>query len=120
VTDLPWLSSLLFAQDKGGGFLGSLDMLPAFVLIFVLLYFMILRPQKREKQTRLDMLNNLKKNDRVITAGGIYGVVTNVRTDNDEVTIKVDEATNSKLRLTLSSISRVVSAESSAEKSNDK
>jgi len=95
-------------------------MMPAFALIFALLYFMILRPQRREQKSRKDMLSNLKKNDRVITAGGIYGVVTNVRNDSDEVTIKVDEATNSKLRLTLSSISRVVSAESSSEKSNDK
>jgi len=94
--------------------------MPAFALIFALLYFMILRPQRREQKSRKDMLSNLKKNDRVITAGGIYGVVTNVRNDSDEVTIKVDEATNSKLRLTLSSISRVVSAESSSEKSNDK
>lgn len=94
--------------------------MPAFVLIFVLLYFMILRPQRREQQSRTDMLSNLKKNDRVITVGGIYGVVTNVRQDGDEVTIKVDEATNAKLRLTLSSISRVVSAESNSEKSNEK
>ncbi len=120
VTDLPWLSCLLFAQDGGGGWFGNLGMMPAFALIFALLYFMILRPQRREQKSRKDMLSNLKKNDRVITAGGIYGVVTNVRNDSDEVTIKVDEATNSKLRLTLSSISRVVSAESSSEKSNDK
>lgn len=91
--------------------------MPAFVLIFVLLYFMILRPQRKEQQSRGDMLTNLKKNDRVITVGGIYGVVTNVRHDGDEVTIKVDESTNAKLRLTLSSISRVVSAESTPEKS---
>ena len=94
--------------------------MPAFVLIFVLLYFMILRPQRREQQSRTDMLGNLKKNDRVITVGGIYGVVTNVRQDADEVTIKIDEANNTKLRLTLSSISRVVSAESNADKGEDK
>lgn len=98
--------------------MGDLGLMPAFVLIFVLLYFMILRPQRKEQQSRTDMLSNLKKNDRVITVGGIYGVVTNVRQDGDEVTIKVDEATNAKLRLTLSSISRVISAESTPEKSD--
>ncbi len=95
-------------------------MMPAFALIFVMLYVMILRPQRKEQRSRRDMLSNLKKNDRVITVGGIYGVVTNVRPDGDEVTIKVDEAVNAKLRLTLSSISRVVSAESSSGKPNDK
>ena len=59
------------------------------------------------------MLAAVKKNDRVITAGGIYGVVTNVHREADEVTIKVDEATNTKLRLTLSSIARVLGDEPS-------
>ena len=54
------------------------------------------------------MLAAMKKNDRVITAGGIYGVVTNVHQEADEVTIKVDEATNTKLRVTLSSIARIL------------
>ncbi len=118
VIDIPWLNGFLLAQEEGGGWLGELGLMPAFVLIFVLLYFMILRPQRKEQQSRTDMLSNLKKNDRVITVGGIYGVVTNVRQDGDEVTIKVDEATNAKLRLTLSSISRVISAESTPEKSD--
>lgn len=117
VINIPWLNGFLFAQEDGGGWLEGLGLMPAFVLIFVLLYFMILRPQRKEQQSRGDMLTNLKKNDRVITVGGIYGVVTNVRHDGDEVTIKVDESTNAKLRLTLSSISRVVSAESTPEKS---
>ena len=64
------------------------------------------------------MLEAVKKNDRVITAGGIYGVVTNVHREADEVTIKVDEATNTKLRLTLSSITRVLGDEPSAESGN--
>ena len=64
------------------------------------------------------MLAAVKKNDRVITAGGIYGVVTNVHREADEVTVKVDEATNTKLRLTLSSITRVVGDEPSDETAN--
>ena len=45
------------------------------------------------------MLQNLKKNDRVVTIGGIYGTVVNAQKDLDEVTIKVDESTNTKLRM---------------------
>ena len=64
------------------------------------------------------MLSAIKKNDRVITAGGIYGVVTNVHREADEVTIKVDEATNTKLRLTLGSVSRVLGDDSSSDASS--
>ena len=109
-------TTALFAQDApaGGGepwaFLPSL--LP-FVAIFALFYFLLVRPQRREQARRLAMLADVKKNDRVITAAGIYGVVTNVRRDADEATIKVDEATNTKLRVTLSSIARVLGDEPS-------
>jgi preprotein translocase subunit YajC len=61
------------------------------------------------------MLAGLKKNDRVITSSGIYGVVTSVQADADEVTIRVDEASNAKLRLTLSAIARVLGDETGAE-----
>jgi preprotein translocase subunit YajC len=61
------------------------------------------------------MLKTIKKNDRVITVGGIYGVVANVHREVDEVTIKVDESTNTKLRMTLGSISRVLGEGPSTE-----
>ena len=59
----------------------------------------------------------MKKNDRVVTIGGIYGVVMNVHREADEVTLKVDETTNTKLRVTLSSIARIISGETAAEDS---
>ena len=89
-----------------------------FVAIFVLFYFLLIRPQRREQARRQEMLSAVKKNDRVITAGGIYGVVTNVHREADEVTIKVDEATNTKLRMTLSSVARVLGDEPSDETAN--
>jgi preprotein translocase subunit YajC len=83
-------------------------MLPGMILIALLFWFLFLRPQRKEQQQRQSMISNMKKNDRVVTVGGIYGVVTNVHREADEVTIKVDEATNTKLRVTLGSISRVM------------
>ena len=56
--------------------------------------------------------------DRVLTIGGIYGVVTNVQREADEVTIKVDESTNTKLRVTLSSVARVLGDEPPEETAN--
>jgi preprotein translocase subunit YajC len=57
------------------------------------------------------MISALKKNDRVVTAGGMYGVVTNLQRESDEVTLRVDETTNTKIRVTLSSIARVLGDE---------
>lgn len=116
-------SLVLFAADNGPpGQPGSglLSLLFPFLAIGFLFYFLLIRPQRQEQGRRQAMLAAVKRNDRVITAGGIYGVVTNVHAEADEVTVKVDEATNTKLRLTLSSITRVLSDEASDPKSPSK
>ena len=81
------------------------------VVIFVLFYFMLIRPQKRKEQDLRQMVHNLKENDRVVTIGGIYGVVTNVQRDAERVTIRVDEGTGAKLRVNMSAIARVLTGE---------
>jgi preprotein translocase subunit YajC len=90
----------------------SLGMLPILVVITALFYFMLIRPQRREQATRQSMLDQLKKNDRVVTSGGIYGVVVNVHQGADEVTLRVDETSNTRLKVTRSSIVRVLGDES--------
>ena len=86
-----------------------------FIMIGVLFYLMIVRPQgKKQKETRA-MLSNLQKNDRVITVGGIYGTVVNAPKDSDDVTLKVDDSNNTRIRVQRNSISGVISAEAGAE-----
>jgi preprotein translocase subunit YajC len=107
------------APDAPGNPFGMLGgPLPLIIILFVVFYFLIMRPQKREQSRRQEMLANVKKTDRVVTIGGIYGVVANVQRESDELTLVVDEATNTKLRVTLSSVARVVGDGSAAE--NDK
>lgn len=112
----------LFAAEEGeaapapGGSIWS--MLLPFIAIGFLFYFLLIRPQKAEQAKRQAMLSAVKKNDRVITIGGIYGVVTNVQKETDEVTIKVDESTNTKLRMSMGSIARILGDEPSAEQSS--
>jgi preprotein translocase subunit YajC len=101
-------------QGPGGGLM---DFLPIIVIMVVLYYLMLHRPQKREQSRRLSMLAALKKNDRVLTTSGIYGVVTNVHREADEVSIKVDETSNTKLRMTLGSIAQVLGEASDAAES---
>ncbi|NUQ66497.1 MAG: preprotein translocase subunit YajC [Pirellulales bacterium] len=98
----------LLADNAAGGFGGWASILTLWLPIIFIFWFLLIRPQRQEQQKRQQMLLAIKKNDRVITAGGIYGVVTNVHREADEVTIKVDEATNTKLRVTLGSIARVL------------
>ncbi len=77
----------------------------------LLFYFMLVRPQKRKEQELRNQVSQLKENDRVVTIGGIYGIVTNVQRDAQRVTIRVDESNGTKLRLNMSAIARVLTAE---------
>jgi preprotein translocase subunit YajC len=77
----------------------------------ILFYFIMLRPQKKKEQEIRNRVNNLKENERVVTIGGIHGVVTNVQRDQERVTIRVDEATGTKLRVNMSAIARVVTGD---------
>ena len=104
--------------DGGGGLFGSPFMILSWVLIIGFFWLLLIRPQQREQAKRRQMLGALKKNDRVITAGGVYGVVTNIHREADEVTLKVDEATNTKLRVTLGSITRVLGSDPSESPSS--
>lgn len=109
-----WMGVGLLAQDGPGT--GMTQILTLVVPIGILFYFLMIRPQQRERAQRKSMIDELKKNDRIVTIGGIYGVVTNVRREDDEVTIKIDEANNTKIRITFGAIARVVVDESSSEK----
>ena len=65
-------------------------------------------PQKKQKKHR-DMLDNLKKNDRIRTIGGIVATVVDVR--DDEVVVKIDESNNTKMRFVRQAISAVITDE---------
>lgn len=104
----------MLGQDGGGG--GLLQLLPFMVVVVVAFYFMIIRPGQREQNSRKQMLSALKKNDHVVTIGGLYGTVANVRPEIDEVTLKIDEATGTKIRVTMASISRVITGDETETK----
>ena len=86
----------------------------------IIAYFMFVRPQKRKEQEMRSLVGNLKENDRVVTIGGIHGVVTNVQRDHDRLTIRVDESTGAKLRVNMSAIARVITGEDSESGSSEK
>lgn len=110
ITGFPWL----FAQEGGSPW----GMLPAFLVIGVLFYLMLIRPQRKEQQQRQAMVEAIKKSDRVVTVGGLYGVVTNVRKELDQVSLNVDEKTGTVVRVTMGSIARVLRDDPAAEKTD--
>ena len=109
------ITSLLLLAEDGGGF-SPFDMLPAFLAIGVLFYFLMIRPQRRQQQQQKQTLADMKKNDRVITIGGIKGIVANIQREADEVTIKVDESTGVKLKVQISAIAQVITDADDGEK----
>jgi preprotein translocase subunit YajC len=100
------------AQPDAPGFAG---MLPALLGIMALFYFLILRPQKAKEQQFRSMVDALKEKDRVVTIGGVHGVVTNVQREAGVVTLRVDESTGAKIRVNASAIAKVVTDEETAE-----
>lgn len=80
-------------------------MLP-FAVIFLMYQLLIARPQRKEQRKREDMLKQIKKNDPVVTIGGILGTVANLSDDGTEVTLKVDD--NTRLRFRRDAIREVV------------
>ena len=93
--------------DGAGGGYGLLIMMG---LLFALFYFMLIRPQKKKERERQkpreEMIKSLKKNDHVMTIGGLHGIVAS--STEDEVVLKVDEKNDVRLRFSRDAISRVV------------
>jgi len=93
------LSDIAYAMGPspqgGGQGLGALGSLIPLVIIFVIFYFLLIKPQQKRVKEHKKMLDSLKKGDKIITSGGIYGVVESV--GNNTITVKVAE--NVKVRL---------------------
>ncbi|MFC7681302.1 preprotein translocase subunit YajC [Paenibacillus sp. GCM10028914] len=87
------------AQTTGSG--GILGLILPFVLMFVIFYFLLIRPQQKKQKTRTAMLNALKKGDKVVTIGGLHGTIVEIT--DDVVVLKVNDVT--KLTFDRSSIS---------------
>ena len=101
-------SSPAFAQGLFGGGAGGdggmlMSLLP-FVLIFVIMYFLILRPQQKRVKMHQEMVKNVRRGDTVVTNGGLIGKVTKV-IDDDQIEIEIaDEVRIRQLRAMLSEV----------------
>ncbi|MDR1786281.1 MAG: preprotein translocase subunit YajC [Spirochaetaceae bacterium] len=93
-----------FLQTPAGGSGNMLMTIMPFALIFAIFYFLMIRPQNKKQKETEQMISALKKGDKVITVGGIHGVISS--TKEKTLIVKVDE--NTKIEFNRSAISTVV------------
>ena len=86
--------------------LQKLGSLPIFLLMFVVIYFLMIRPQSVQQKNHQNMLSNLKKGDKILTRGGIIGKIIDFQGKNNNIIVlKVDE--NTKITVLKSYISSI-------------
>ncbi len=96
---------------RAKGPLGSYGNLIFLGLMFVLMYMILFRGPRKKQQQHKQMVQTLSKNDKVRTIGGIIGTVVDIK--GDEVTLKIDESNNTKIKIASSAIGRNVSKDKS-------
>lgn len=110
-----WTGILVLGQESGGAsgetmsplqafFSSPLPLIAGLAMIWYLTWFL---PEKRKRQDETNLLASLMKNDRVITIGGIHGTVVSVTPDSDVVTLKIDEAGTTRVKVNRSAISAI-------------
>ncbi|MDI9442044.1 MAG: preprotein translocase subunit YajC [Firmicutes bacterium] len=85
----------MFLQAEVSGAQGLIGLFTPFIIVGVLFYFMIWRPQQKQQKQRKEMLDSLKKGDKIITLGGIHGEVAKLK--EDHVVLKIAEGVEVKI-----------------------
>ncbi len=114
-TTIATLFGIAPAQAQGLGLGGGSDMLlqlMPLVLIFGVFYFLLIRPQQKKMKEHREMLGTLKRNDRIVTAGGIVGRISAVRDNSDEIEVEI--APNVRVTVVRGTISSVIRSEGAA------
>jgi len=106
------------AQAADGGIFGGLGMIGPLILIFVIMYFLVIRPQRQQMKKQQEMVNATRRGDTVVTAGGLVGKVTRVFDESNEIEVEIAE--DVRVRVVRSTLANVrvkgdVTKESSAD-----
>ena len=89
-------------QAEGPGLMSNIILFGSIILIF---YFMIIRPQQKRTKERQKLIDSMKKGDKVVTSGGMYGTIAGL----DEKTVLLQIADNVKVKLDRNSIANIIS-----------
>lgn len=94
----------IFLQQAPGGLESMLSSIVPFLLIIVIFYFLILRPQQKRQKERSKLLESLKRGDKIVTAGGVYGTIEAI----EDKTILVKIAENVKVKMDRTAITTII------------
>ena len=96
-----------YAQAAGGsaGTMGGLAGIIPFILMFVIFYFLLIRPQQKRMKEHQKMVENLRRGDQVVTQGGLIGKITKVKEDNE---IEVELAEGVRVRVVQNTVAQVL------------
>ena len=84
-----------YAQSAGSSASGfSIGGLIPFILIFVIFYFLLIRPQQKRVKEHKNMVQNLKRGDTIVSAGGIIGKIVKANEGSDEITVEISKGIN--------------------------
>lgn len=104
-------SHLVIGQAGGSaGMEGLISFMPL-VLIFVIFYFLLIRPQQKKQQEHKAMLNNLKRGDKIVTTGGLYGTIEKLA----DTTLELKIANQTKIKVSRSAVAGLQPAETTTE-----
>ncbi len=95
-----------YAQSAGGAGLGGVEQLIFPILIFVIFYFFLIRPQQKRAKEHRTMIENLRRGDQIVTSGGIMGKITKVK-DDDEIEVEIAQGV--KVQVVKSTVASLVS-----------
>jgi preprotein translocase subunit YajC len=112
-------SLIIFAQEKSGGADGSWFgplfnnmAIPLLMIAVLFMVFMVVLPERQRRKEQKAMMSALKVKDRVLTIGGIIGVISSISDKEDEITLRLEEG---RMRITKGSIARVLKTEEAAQ-----
>lgn len=108
----------LMSSPTEQGQTGILQLLFPFVAVFFIMWLIVIRPYRKEQRERMQMLQNVKKGDIVVTTGGIIGKVVKVK--DDRIEIKVDESTGTKIYFLKSAIISISASKESRDSKESK
>lgn len=97
------LTTCLAADDQAQG--GGMDMLLMIGIVFLIFWFLVIRPQGKERKQREAAVQALKKNDKVVTNAGIHGTVVGI--EDDAVLLRVDDKNNVRMKFSRAAIWQV-------------
>ena len=95
---------IFLLQQSDGGMTSLVSSLLPFILIILVFYFLILRPQQKRQKDRTKLLESIKKGDKVITSSGIYGTIEGL----EDKTVLVKISDNTKVKMDRSAITTIL------------